>query len=77
MGKQLQFIKKKKKKPYLDSPSYNKFQFLEPLHFTDINKSGKAGYKSEDINKMAKNLSKSFQKSKLYLILVRFSRVLI
>lgn len=44
-----------------------------PIFYPYANKSGEAGYKSEDINKVVKSPCKSVQKSELYIILMMFS----
>ena len=44
-----------------------------PTLYTDASKSGKAGYKSEDVNKVAESPYKSVQKSELYAIIMVWS----
>ena len=59
----------------MDSPSYKKETSISiaPTFYTDVSKPEKAGYKSEDISKVAESPYKSVQKSELYAIIMVLS----
>ena len=46
---------------------------IAPTFYTDVSKSKKAGYKSEDISKVTESPYKSVQKSELYAIIMVLS----